>query len=213
MLIEMSIFGAVILGVAGGFMLDKIRVHIDGPAPARSGTGLQLYSPEPRASGPVKRMPTMPSTALAPAHSGPMDSVTQLRLVSDARFSSRRILSEEAAALLGEVESIVAELGQKWRVMSQVSLSDIVDSADTEALSAIGNQRVDLAITTARQMPIAVIEYQAMGQIRQDDAIQDAVRREALRRAGIIYIQVRASDPAGVLRDQLARLAAFQGMA
>jgi hypothetical protein len=67
---------------------------------------------------------------------------------------------------------------------------------------------VALLIVGADRTPVAAAEYQPMGQIRSEDAVRDAEKREALRRASIPYIEVRATDQPGDLRADLATLAA-----
>jgi len=134
------------------------------------------------------------------------DTAAQLRLVSDARFETKRLLSDSEARVLEALEMILGDLGKDWRVMAQVNLAEIVASSDLAAISAIDDQRVDLLIVSADQMPIAAVEYQALGQIREDDTVRDAVKREALRRAGIAYIEVRANDTPGSLRADIGRL-------
>jgi hypothetical protein len=129
-----------------------------------------------------------------------------LRDVSDARFSAKRLLSDNEAIVLAEVESIIAGIGQAWRVLARVSLAQIVESTSAEAISAIDGQQAALVVVTGDRTPIAVVEYQPLGQVRSEDAVRDAVKREALRRAGVVYIEVRASDQPGDLRDDLLAL-------
>lgn len=198
MTIEFVIFGAVVFGIAAGLLLERMRSRMDMvPQPA---TGLQLAPPASFA-------PQALATPRVPAW---FDGAAQLRLVSDARFASKRLLSDSETRVLEALETIIADMGQDWRVMAQVNLAEVVTSSDLAANSAIDDQRVDLLIVSPQQMPIAVVEYQALGQVREDDAIRDAVKREALRRAGIAYVEVRASDTPGSLRADIARLVGQQ---
>ncbi|OYX12439.1 MAG: hypothetical protein B7Z11_01585 [Acidovorax sp. 32-64-7] len=64
-----------------------------------------------------------------------------------------------------------------------------------------------MVILAANQMSIAAVDYQPMGQVREEDAVLDAVRREALRRSGIEYIEMRANDGSDMLRSTLTELA------
>lgn len=202
MTIEFVIFGSVIFGIAAGLLLERTRARIDPvpqPANALPSNALRLTSAgnAPQVPGMLRGDPRVPAW---------FDSAAQLRLVTDASFSSKRLLSDSEARVLEALEIIIADMGQNWRVMAQVNLSEIVASADLAAISAIDDQRVDLLIVSAQQMPIAAVEYQTFGQIREEDAIRDAVKREALRRAGIAYVEVRSNDTPGSLRADIAHL-------
>lgn len=193
MTIELVIFGSVILGVLGGLFLERMRPRLDGLS-MPSGSNLRLAGPG-RTTGLALAAPRQ-------------DSAGQLRVVADARFAPKPLMSDNGARLLDDVETIIADLGTEWRVMAQVSLAEIVASSDAAAVSALDAHYVDLLIVAADRMPVAVVEYQALGQVRDDDAVRAAVKREALRRAGIVYFEVRSQDVPGELRDHLAAVAA-----
>ena len=189
----MVIFISVVLGMVGGFAFERVRQRVE-PAQAVA------VAARPAAAGAAA-----PGTAVAKPQA--FDSVTRLRLVSDTNFSLRRLLTEREAERLAEVEGILADLEVDWRVMPQVSLSDILAAEDESAWRALGGQRVAMVILAANQMSIAAIDFQPMGQVREEDAVLDAVRREALRRSGIEYIEMRANDGSDMLRGTLTELA------
>ena len=89
MTIEFLIFFSVILGVGSGLLFERYRARMEpaGPAGAdfgsRSGTSNALQRVAP--------VPNLPSFdgQMVPAW---FDGAAQLRLVSDARFASRRLL-------------------------------------------------------------------------------------------------------------------------
>ena len=192
-MMEMVIFISVVLGMVGGFAFERVRQRVE-PAQAVA------VATRPAAAGAAA-----PGTAVAKPQA--FDSVTRLRLVSDTNFSLRRLLTEREAERLAEVEGILADLEVDWRVMPQVSLSDILAAEDESAWRALGGQRVAMVILAANQMSIAAIDFQPMGQVREEDAVLDAVRREALRRSGIEYIEMRANDGSDMLRGTLTELA------
>lgn len=195
--IEAVIFLAVILGIGGGLILEKLRSQID----AADQRKLDLTVPALTFGS--KRPPALPKT----------DGIDKLRQVSDARFLTKRLMSDNEALVLGELETIISDINEPWRVMAQVGLSQIIGSNSAEASIAIEGQQVALLIVGADRAPVAAVEYQPMGQIRSEDAVRDAVKREALRRSGIAYIEVRASDQPGDLRADLVALAARRRMA
>lgn len=190
MAIEAIIFLAVIFGIVGGLILEKLRSQID----AADQRKLDMTAPALMFGN--RRVPAVQKA----------DGVDKLRSVSDARFSTKRLISDNEALVLAEIEAIIAEIGQPWRVMAQVGLRQIIASNNADANAAIDSQQVALLIVGPDRAPIAAVDYQPLGQVRSEDAVRDAVKREALRRAGIAYIEVRASDGPGDLRDDIAGL-------
>lgn len=188
--IEAIIFLAVIFGICGGLILEKLRSQIDEAEQRKVDMTVPLLS-----FG-SKKAPALPKA----------DGVDKLRTVSDARFSPLKLMSDNEAIVLREIETIITEIGQPWRVLAQVRLSRIIASSSFDAVSAIDGQQVALLIVDIDRAPIAAVEYQPLGQVRNDDAVRDAVKREALRRAGIAYIEVRASDQPGDLRADITAL-------
>lgn len=190
--VEAIIFLSVIFGICGGLILEKLRSQIDEAEQRKVDMTVPALS--------------FGSKKLAAAQKS--DGVDKLRTVSDARFSAQRLMSDNEAIVLAEVGAIIAEIGQPWRVMAQVSLSRIITSTSFDAVGAIAGQHVALLIVDPDGVSIAAVEYQPLGQVRSEDAVRDAVKREALRRAGIAYIEVRASDGPGDLRADITALAA-----
>lgn len=192
MAVEAIIFLAVLLGIGAGLILEKFRSQID----AADQRKLDLTVPALIFGS--KRPPVLAKN----------EGVDKLRQVSDARFLTKRLMSDNEAIVLAELEAVIADLGEPWRVMAQVGLPQIIGSNSDEATAAIEGQQVALLVVGADRAPIAAVEYQPLGQIRSEDAVRDAVKREALRRSGIPYIEVRASDQPGDLRADLTALAA-----
>ena len=191
--VEIAIFTAVIIGVVAGLMLENYRRKIE---------------PEPAGPAPGKVAPLRLTGPGAPRGGRVADSAADLRLVSDAGFASKPLLSGREADVLGYVETVAAESGQGWRVVPQVRLVDIIASADAEANAVIGEHRLDMLIVSARHLPVAALDYQPLGQLKDDSALRDAIKREALRRADIPFIEIRANEPLDDVKAQLLRLAA-----
>ena len=84
--------------------------------------------------------------------------------------------------------------------MGQVSLGEILASNDSDAFYAINSKRVDLLIVDEECRPLHAVEFQGSGHYQGTAAARDAVKKEALRRAGIGYVEVVSGDtPADVL--------------
>lgn len=132
----------------------------------------------------------------------------QLRLVSNAEFSKRYLLNKSEARVLYAAEKAIMDVGLAWRVMAQVSLGEILSSPNTEAYRAINSKRVDLLLINQSGLPLAAIEYQGTGHHQGSAAARDAVKKEALRLAGIQYIEIKAGDKPADLNWAIAKLAA-----
>ncbi len=195
MTIEIGIFASVIMGVLGGLLLERFRQHFEAVEAQK-----HLASADSRALA-------MPRTDRQQATLS-RSPTAQLQQVTDARFSQRRLITDNEEQILQALEVIIHDLDLDWRVMAQVNLAEVVDSTDPAALAAIDDQRVALLVVSAAQMPLAAVEYQPLGQIRDDGTLRAAIKREALRRADIEYIEIRSNDTPEMLRDQVRRLAA-----
>src|SRR4051812_39186557 len=103
----------------------------------------------------------------------------------NAKFKKRRLLSWSEAQVLYAAERAIKTANLKWRVMAQVSLGEVLSSSDPRAYSTINSKRVDLLIVSSGGEPIAAIEYQGHGHYPGTASARDAVKKEALRRAGI----------------------------
>ena len=134
------------------------------------------------------------------------DAADQLRTVMGAQFKAKRLLNRGESRILAALEPIVAELAPGWRVMAQVSLGEVLDADSIEAFNTINAKRVDFLLVDPDLRPRHAIEYQGQGHHQGTAAARDAVKKEALRRAGIGYAEVFADDTAAELRRAVERL-------
>ncbi len=136
------------------------------------------------------------------------DAAEQLRVVMAADFQRRRLMSPDEARVFKAAETAVKNLDLTWRVMAQVSLGEVLASADKRAYAAINSKRVDILLISSAGEPVAAIEYQGSGHYLGTAAARDAVKREALRRAGVAYVEVTPShDLAEHLVREIGRIA------
>jgi len=139
------------------------------------------------------------------------DPAEQLRFVMAARFEKRRLLSRSEAHVLYAAEKAINAADLKWRVMAQVSLGEVLSSPDARAYSAINSKRVDLLIVSRFGDPIAAIEYQGHGHYQGTAAARDAVKKEALRKAGVRYIEVTPENGTEDMTREISRIALTGG--
>ncbi|WP_373503327.1 DUF2726 domain-containing protein [Aestuariivirga sp.] len=119
-----------------------------------------------------------------------LDAADQLRIVMGASFSVQPVLNKSEARVFRELDRIVIDRNPKWQVMAQVSLGEILSCKDASAFKCINSKRVDLLLMDEDCQPRHAIEYQGAGHYQNTAAARDAVKREALRRAGIGYHEV-----------------------
>jgi hypothetical protein len=127
-----------------------------------------------------------------PVASTQPDAVDQLRIVMGASFTIQPLLNKSEARVFKELDRVVIGCNPAWQVMAQVSLGEILRSKDPEAYRCINSKRVDLLLVDGDCQPRHAIEYQGGAHHQGTAAARDAVKKEALRRAGIGYYEVVA---------------------
>lgn len=120
------------------------------------------------------------------------DAADQLRIVMGADFTAQPLLNKSEARVFRELDRIVIDCNPAWQVMAQVSLGEILRSKDADAYGCINSKRVDLLLVDDDCQPRHAIEYQGTAHHQTTAAARDAVKKEALRRAGIGYHEVVA---------------------
>jgi hypothetical protein len=135
-----------------------------------------------------------------------LDAADQLRIVMKADFKPQPLLNKSEARLFKAMDKIVLELRPDWRVMAQVSLGEILRCENKDAYACINSKRVDLLIVDGDCKPFHAFEYQGGGHHQGTAAARDAVKKEALRRAGIGYTEVVPGDTPAELRRLLEKL-------
>jgi len=136
------------------------------------------------------------------------DAADQLRTVMKAEFKAQPLLNKSEARLFKAMDKMVLGMQPDWQVMAQVSLGEILRCEDKDAYACINAKRVDLLIVDEECRPLHAIEYQGGAHFKgaHHTAARDAVKKEALRRAGIGYVEVVAGDTPAELRRVVERL-------
>ena len=131
----------------------------------------------------------------------------QLRAVMEADFTARPLFNQGERRLLTVLDKVLADDSPGWRAMGQVSLGEILASPNEAAFFAVNSKRVDLLIVDADCRPLHAVEMQGKGHHLSDNtAARDAVKREALRRAGIGYVEVVSGDTPAEVRAMVRKL-------
>ena len=120
------------------------------------------------------------------------DAADQLRIVLGASFTIQPLLNKSEARVFKELDRFVISCNPGWQVMAQVSLGEILRCKDAHAYGCINSKRVDLLLVDGNCLPRHAIEYQGWAHHQGAAAARDAVKKEALRRAGIGYHEVLA---------------------
>jgi hypothetical protein len=117
----------------------------------------------------------------------------QLKKVSAAPFTARALLNRSEAKVFQTLDAAVIARNPRWQVMAQVSLGEFLASPDRDAFFAVNSKRVDFALMDENCRVVHALEYQGSGHHKGETAAaRDAVKKEALRKAGIGYHEVVA---------------------
>jgi hypothetical protein len=118
-------------------------------------------------------------------------------------FQRQKLLSPSEYKIFKILEDDLTQYGNGCRVFAQTSLGEILKSENKNAFSSINSKRVDILIVDGGGWPIAAVEYHGTGHYQGTAAARDAVRKEALRKAGVRYIEVFNSDSAEQIRSRV----------
>ena len=98
------------------------------------------------------------------------------------------------------VEGEVISGRKGHRAFAQTSLGQILESANSDAFRSINAKRVDILVVDRAGWPVVAVEYQGPGHYQGTAAARDAIKKEALRRAGVAYLEVTPDDSDDQLR-------------
>ena len=161
---------------------------------------------------PLTRKPYYNPRLIRPIPSRRSDPVQQAGAAGIGDYFAKRVLSPTEAKVLRAAERVIEEAGLPWRVLAQVALGEVLGSTDEAAFHAINAKRTDLLIVAADFTPIAAIEYQGSGHHLGSDAyLRDAIKREALRKAGVGFIEIHERHGQADIRREILAIAQIHG--
>ena len=134
-----------------------------------------------------------------------------MEFISRVDFEPRRLLNKSEYGILKVLEKITGEIGRGHRVMAQTSLGEIIapqtasgsEEARDLAFRSINSKRLDFLVIDRSGMPALAVEYQGHGHYQNRAFMRDAVKREAVRKARIEFLEVPAQYDATILEDQI----------
>mgnify|MGYP001130404979 FL=1 len=179
------LFAVVVLGVLLGVFVGQIRTEV------RRRAWLKRNAPRSRGSKDDRHISWLKPQGRSFQQ---LDGADQLRIVMESDFTIQPLLNKGEARVFRELDRIVIGCNPSWQVMAQVSLGEVLRCKDAQAYSCINSKRVDLLLMDEDCQPRHAIEYQGAGHHQGTSAARDAVKREALRRAGIGYHEVVAGS-------------------
>jgi hypothetical protein len=131
------------------------------------------------------------------------DSAEQLRWVMAGNFERKRVMSKPEYRVFKEIEAEATACKGGYRVFAQTSLGEVLRSTDKRAHSAINSKRSDILVIGPDGFPVLAVEHQGEGHYQFDAAARDAVKREALRKAGVACIEVFDADSSEDIRSKV----------
>ncbi len=199
-----TLFAVLAVGAIIGVAFEKTFAAIDRDKRRAYWRGRN--STKSRAS--KTRFPSAIPVEAARSQDSTQMAADQLKVVMNADFQWRALLNKPERRLLGCIDQVLADECPGWRAMGQVSLGEILYSRDKDAFWAINAKRVDLLIVDRDCRPLHAVEFQGTGHHGSPEtAARDAIKKEALRRAGIGYVEVVSGNTPAEVRDMVRKLA------
>lgn len=139
------------------------------------------------------------------------DPKNQMDAVAAVGFKVCNLLNKEEFKVLPVLERAIKTAGIGHRVMAQTSLGELIKPINNQtksvdykkALASINSKRLDFAVFDKFGRIVCAIEYQGSGHYHKNTFMRDAVKREALRKAGVLLIEVTPDFSASRLEKQI----------
>lgn len=127
-----------------------------------------------------------------------------------ASFEKQKLLSSAEYKVFRIVEGDIWAARRGYRVFAQTSLGEILRSPDDDAFHSINSKRVDILVVDQWGWPAVAIEYQGEGHYQGTAAARDAVKKEALRKAGVRYVEISDRDSEAQIRSRVREQLGWQ---
>jgi hypothetical protein len=118
----------------------------------------------------------------------------QLRNVFRASFQKKKLMNFSEFQVFRIIEKDVALKRAGFRVVAQAPLGEILQSQHKNGFRAVNGKRVDMLIVDRGGWPLLAIEYQGKGHWDDTSDLRDAIKKGAVTRAGIGYLEIFPKD-------------------
>jgi Protein of unknown function (DUF2726) len=149
------------------------------------------------------RTPFRPLSFNQPQRPDITNAGQQLHAVMAGSFEKQRVLSPSEYRVFAIVEVEIAAQRSGYRVFAQSSLGEILKSSNEDAFRSINSKRVDILVVDRSGWPFLAVEYQGNGHYQGTAAARDAIKKEALRKAGVRYMEFSETDTDDQIRSRL----------
>lgn len=133
----------------------------------------------------------------------PRNRGAPLKAVMAASFQRRPVFNASEYHAFKIIEDDIAAEQMGYRVFAQTSLGEILASPNDDAFHSINAKRIDILVIDRSGLPVVAVEYQGSGHYQGRAAARDAIKMEALRKAGVRYVEVFPSDSADQIRARV----------
>jgi hypothetical protein len=143
------------------------------------------------------------------------DPAVQMQAIAACAFQRTQLLNRAEARLLPLLEASTRNHGDGHRLLAQVSLGELIrtvkeigsDIERRRGYASINSKRVDFVIIDRFGFAVAVIEYQGSGHHGSKHTfMRDAVKREALRKAGVPVLEIADGYGQDEVRERIRQL-------
>ena len=147
------------------------------------------------------------------------DPKVQLDAVKRVGFEPVALMNKGEYRVLRQLDAIVARMGGEFRVMAQPNLGEFLrpdpDAPKVrriEGHGATNSKRVDFLIIDSAGYGVLAVEVQGSGHYLGSTAhLRDAVKREALRKAGIALMEITPGmTPGEIAAEATSKLQAYR---
>ena len=141
------------------------------------------------------------------------DPTAQMEFISKVDFKPRPLLNRSEYRILRILEEVAQDIPGGHRVMAQTSLGEVLAPQMTSgskeardlAFRSINSERLDFLVIDGYGMPVLAVEYQGHGHYNDRTFMHDAVKREAVRKAGIRFLEIPAEYDAKDLENEIRK--------
>ena len=142
------------------------------------------------------------------------DPRAQMEFIARVEFEPKRLLNKSEYKLLLLLESVACESNARLRVMAQTSMGELIRPKSGSAphrdcslaYRSINSKRIDFVVIDRFGIPMLAIEYQGNGHYHRHSFMRDAVKREALRKANVRFLEVPNEYEPLDLKNQIRTL-------